>query len=141
MTARVERTFDIPLPCERVWEFIADPENRANAISVVKRFELHETDGDRATWYIALPLLGTEVPVQTRDVAREPPNYVQFVGRSKVLKVTGEHRLEPTDEGCRLHNRFVVDGRFPGVEGYFQRNLDRELTNLESALRAELSID
>ena len=141
MTTRVERTFEIPLPCERVWEFIADPEKRANAISVVTRFELEKTNGDRATWYIALPILGAEVPVRTRDVAREPPHYVKFVGRSTAMRVTGEHRLAETENGCRLSNQFVVEGRFPGVERYFRKNLDRELTNLEAALRADLGLD
>ena len=141
MTTRVERTFEIPLPCERVWEFIADPEKRANAISVVTRFELEKTNGDRATWYIALPILGAEVPVRTRDVVREPPHYVKFVGRSTAMRVTGEHRLAETENGCRLSNQFVVEGRFPGVERYFRKNLDRELTNLEAALRADLGLD
>ena len=35
---------------------------------------------------------------------------------------------------------FSVEGRLPGVERFFKRNLDRELDNLEAALREELGV-
>ena len=63
---------------------------------------------------------------------------MKFVGRSKAMNVQGEHTLEETDDGTRLMNRFVVDGRLPGVETYFKRKLDGELENLETAIREEL---
>jgi carbon monoxide dehydrogenase subunit G len=79
-------------------------------------------------------MLNRTVSVETEDVERNPPNYVKFVGRSSALRVTGEHELEATETGTRLTNRFVVEGRVPGVERFFERNLDRELDNLEAAL-------
>jgi hypothetical protein len=54
------------------------------------------------------------------------------------MRVQGEHELEATDTGCRLHNRFVVDGKVPGLERFFKRNLDDELTNIERAIREDL---
>lgn len=134
MTVRVERTFTLDASPERVWEFIADPENRAAAISVVERYEYR--DG-RFVWHVRIPvpLVRQTVAVETREVERDPPRFVRFVGRSRVLHVTGEHEVIPTDDGgCRLANRFVVDGRLPGVEAFFQRNLDRELENLKTLL-------
>ena len=141
MTVRVRRTFEFEAPGEAVWEFIADPAKRAEVISVVERFDL-DPDGRTATWHIRLPLplLNSTVPVETEDVVREEPSYVKFVGRSRVLRVTGEHTIEETENGSRLINEFVVDGRLPGVESFFKRNLDRELTNLERALREELEV-
>jgi carbon monoxide dehydrogenase subunit G len=138
MTVRVRRSFDFTAPGERVWEFISDPEKRASAISVVDDYELGD-DGRTATWHVKLPipLVDSTVRVETEDVERDPPRYVKFVGRSRAMRVTGEHTIEPSDEGCTLHNEFVVEGKLPGVERFFKRNLDRELTNLEAALRRE----
>ncbi|GAB3311083.1 polyketide cyclase [Haloplanus rallus] len=139
MTVRVRRTFEFEAPGERVWEFISDPGMRAGAISVVHDYEV---DGNRATWEIDLdlPLVDRTATVETEDVERDEPRYVKFVGRSSVLRVTGEHRIEETDTGSRLHNEFVVDGRLPGVERFFKKRLDTELDNLEAALRRELGL-
>ena len=142
MTVRVQRTFEFDAPGERVWEFISDPGKRADAISVVERFDVHD-DGKTATWHIALPipLISQTAEVQTRDVTVEPPRYVKFVGKSSVMRVTGEHTIETVDdERCRLRNEFIVDGRLPGVERFFKKNLDRELTNLERALNRDLGL-
>jgi carbon monoxide dehydrogenase subunit G len=138
MTVRVERTFDVDAPPEEVWAFIADPEKRASAISVVDSFE--EAD-DGFVWHVQLPvpLVNTTVPVRTRDVEVEPPRYVKFVGKSSALRVVGEHEIEPSNGGTRLVNRFTVDGRLPGVEGFFKRNLDSELDNLERKLEADVT--
>jgi len=143
MTVRVQRTFEFAVPPERIWEFIADPEKRARSISVVSDFELRNEDGTEAVWYVDLPipLLDRSATVRTEDVEREPPRFVKFVGRSKVMRVTGEHEIEPTEDGCKLHNSFVVDGRLPGVERFFKRNLDTELDNLEASLRADLEVE
>jgi len=137
MTVRVSRTFEFDVPGGRVWEFIADPEKRVNAISVVDSYELR---GDkRAIWHVSLPipLVNSTVQVKTEDIVREPPNRVKFSGRSKALNVTGEHTITDTETGCTLTNEFVVDGKLPGVERFFKRNLDKEMDNLEAALRAD----
>lgn len=137
MTVRVERRFELSAPCEEVWAFISDPEQRARAISVVEDYEITDAEGRSATWHVALPIpvVRRTVRVETEDVEREPPRFVKFVGRSKVMRVTGEHRLEETESGCQLANEFVVDGKLPGVERFFKKNLDEELKNLERALR------
>lgn len=134
MTVRVTRTFELPLSPEQVWSFIADPANRAEAISVVERFEV-VGDGE-VTWHVKLPIpvVNQTIAVRTRDVTVDPPNYVEFVGRSSAFNVTGEHTVEPTADGSRLINEFAVDGRFPGVETFFKRNLDTELDNLKRHL-------
>ncbi len=139
MTVRVERSFELPVPPERVWEFIVDPEQRARSISVVSDFTLDDEDGRQATWKVDLPipLVNRTASVETEDVRRDPPEYVKFVGRSKLMRVTGEHEIEATEEGSRITNRFVVDGRLPGVERYFEKNLDDELANLEAAIRED----
>lgn len=140
MTVRVERTFELTVPPEDVWEFISDPERRASTISVVSDYE---RTGDRTSvWHIKLPIpfLDRTVPVKTEDVERDPPRYVKFVGRSSALRVTGEHEIEETADGCRLSNRFVVEGKVPGIERYFKRNLDKELGNLETRLREEATL-
>ncbi len=139
MTVRVSRTFEFAAQVDAVWEFIADPAKRAGAISVVDSFDV---DGRDATWEVSLPLpvVRSTVTVETEETAREPPRNVQFVGTSKVFRVQGEHTVEETAEGCRLVNEFVVDGRIPGVERFFRTNLDRELSNLEAALRRDLGL-
>lgn len=140
MTVRVERRFRVEVPCEEIWAFIADPAKRAGAISVVDDFELDDPDGRSATWYVSLPIpfIDRHVPVETEERERSPPNLVRFVGRSRAMRVEGEHRLRARDGGCEVVNVFVVDGRLPGVERYFKRHLDDELRNLERAMRAEL---
>lgn len=141
MTVRVERTFELEAPPERVWEFITDPAKRARPISVVKEFDVH--DDTHATWHISLPIpfVDRTIAVETEDTVREPPTYVEFVGRSRVMRVVGEHDLEPTDGGTRLTNRFTVEGKVPGVERFFKRNLDDELDNLERAIREDVGIE
>lgn len=138
MTARVERVFEVDGSPADVWAFIADPEKRAEAISVVARWE---TEGDETVWHLKLPvpMVKRTVAVRTRDVERTAPERVRFTGRSSVMNVTGEHELEPTDGGTRVVNRFAVDGRLPGVEGFFERNLDDEIENLRRALEAHLA--
>jgi len=142
MTVRVERTMTVAASPERVWEFIGDPDQRARPISVVEEWEIH--DDDRATWHISLPIpiVDRTIAVETEDVERREPEYVRFIGRSKVMRVQGEQELEPTEEGgTRVTNRFVVDGKLPGVERFFKRNLDGELQNLERALNDYLDGD
>ena len=141
MTVRVERTFEIAAPPERVWEFIADPGKRARPISVVDSFEVH--DDTHATWHLSLPLplVNRTITVETEDTERDPPSHVEFVGRSRVMRVVGEHDLEAVGEGTRLTNRFTVEGKLPGVERFFERNLDGELDNLEAAIRRESEIE
>lgn len=140
MTARVERVFEVDGSPDAVWEFIADPGNRADAISVVQRWE---TDGDETVWHLEIPLpfIRSTATVRTRDIERTPPERVRFTGRSSLMRVTGEHRLEATNGGTRITTSFAVDGRLPGVETFFKRNLDDELENLRRALVAHLAED
>ena len=140
MTVRVSRTFDIAAAPEAVWSFIADPKKRADAISVVESWE---PDGDEFIWHLKLPIpvVDKTVAVRTRDVDRDENERVKFVGRSRVMNVTGEHILTPHDGGTRVENRFVVDGRLPGVERFFDRSFGGELDNLRTALERELEVD
>jgi carbon monoxide dehydrogenase subunit G len=140
MTVRVERVVEVQAPIEDVWAFIADPEKRARPISVVDDFEL--IDDDHAVWHIKLPVpvINRTIRVETEERVREPPTYVEFVGKSKVMHVVGEHELEEIDGGTRLTNRFIVDGKVPGVERFFKRNMEAEFDNLESALNGELGL-
>jgi len=140
MVVRVERVVDVSASPEQVWEFIADPEQRARAITVVREFETLE-DG-RAVWHLTLPipLVDRTVRVETEERTRERPRYVEFVGDSKVLHVVGEHELEAHDGGTRLSNRFVVDGKLPGVERFFKHNMEKEFDNLERALQEYLEL-
>jgi carbon monoxide dehydrogenase subunit G len=142
MTVRVRRVFEFDAPPEDVWDFISDPSKRADSISVVERYEVDEETGD-ATWHVRLPIpfVNSTARVETSDIARDPPRHVKFVGKSSVLRVTGEHTVEAVDGGARLVNEFVVDGRVPGVERFFERNLDAELENLERALRRAVESD
>ncbi|WP_336036887.1 CoxG family protein [Halobacterium yunchengense] len=136
MTVRVERTFDVSASPEEVWAFISDPEQRAAAISVV---DSYERDGDTTIWHVRLPIpvVRSTIEVETRDVEVRPPEYVKFVGKSRVFSVTGEHEVAAADGGSRVTNTFVVDGGVPGVERFFRRNLDEELDGLQRALEAE----
>ncbi|AHG03591.1 polyketide cyclase [Halobacterium sp. DL1] len=136
MTVRVERTFDLSATPEDVWAFISDPEKRASVISVV---DSYEREGDTTTWHVRLPIpvVRSTIPVETRDVETRAPSYVRFVGKSRIFNVTGEHEIEDREGGSRLVTRFVVDGKVPGVEPFFKRNLDDELDELRDALEAE----
>lgn len=140
MTVRVDRTFDVSAAPEDVWAFISEEANRADAISVVESYELH--DDHHATWRLSLPIpmIPGTVAVETEEVEYDPPRFVRFVGRSKVMRVVGEHELEPVDDGTRLHNRFQVEGKLPGVETFFKRNFGEELSNLQAAIEADLEV-
>lgn len=140
MVVRVERVVDVPAPPEQVWAFISDPAKRAGSISVVKDFEVvTETE---AVWHVQLPIpvIDQQITFETTERERDPPVYVEFDGKSKVAHIVGKHELVETEEGTRLTNRFVVDGKLPGVERFFRRNFGDELDNLETALRADLEL-
>lgn len=141
MTVTVERELVVAGPLEDVWAFLVDPENRASAISVVEDWDV-EDDGS-LTWHVRLPipLLDRTAEVKTQERQRESGDYVSFVGRSSVFRVKGEHELTAVERGTRVTSRFVVDGRLPGVESYFKRQLDGELDNLERALEAALAVE
>ncbi len=86
-------------------------------------------------------MIDRTIAIETEDEERRAPEYVRFVGRSKVMNVVGEHELTETETGTKLTNRFVVDGSLPGVERFFKRNLDDELDNLEAALVEDLEVE
>ena len=136
MTVRVERAFDLSATPEDVWAFISDPEKRASAISVV---DSYEREGDTTTWHVKLPIpvVRSTIPVETHEVEQDPPRYVRFVGKSRIFNVTGEHEIEARDGGSRLVSQFVVDGKVPGVETFFKRNLDDELEKLRLTLEED----
>lgn len=140
MTVRVEREVVVPGSLEEVWSFLADPENRARAISVVDSWE----DGgeDVTVWHVRLPIpvVRRTVEVRTEERERRPGEYVSFVGRSRVFRVRGEHEIDAVEGGTSVTSRFVVDGNLPGVERYFKRQLDRELDNVERALRDAVEV-
>jgi carbon monoxide dehydrogenase subunit G len=142
MTVRATREFVFDAAPEDVWAFISDPEKRAGAISVVDDFE--ETGPDTAVWHVALPvpMLNSTIRVETEDVRVDPPTHVEFVGKCSAFRVTGEHSIEQLEDGrTRLRNEFVVEGKLPGVESFFKRNLDEEMDNLEAALREEMGVE
>lgn len=143
MTVRIERVFELPAPPERVWSFISDPANRARAISVVDEYAVEGEDGRSVTWEVRLPIpfVSKTVTVETRDQTREPPQFVEFTGRSRIMDVTGSHELTAHDDGCLLSNRFVVEGRVPGVERFFERNFDAEMENLKREAVRDLQAD
>lgn len=140
MTVRVERVVDVPAPPAEVWDFIADPEKRARSISVVTDYD--DLGDGKAVWHVKLPIpvINRTVRIETEDRERDPPRYVEFVGNSKVMRVVGEHTLEERDGDTQLTNRFVVDGKLPGVERFFKRNLETEFDNLERALHGDLGL-
>ncbi|MFC6786147.1 SRPBCC family protein [Halobaculum halobium] len=141
MTVRVRREFVFDADPEDVWAFISDPAKRAGAISVVDEYEV--ADDGTATWHVRLPIpvIRSSIAVDTEEVRKEPPTYVKFVGKSRAFRVTGEHTVSETDDGrARLVNEFVVDGRLPGVESFFERKFSDELDNLERALERELGL-
>ncbi|WP_330631067.1 CoxG family protein [Halocatena halophila] len=139
MTVELSQTIEIAAAPEAVWRFIADPEKRAQAISVVQEYEA--VGPQKAIWHVELPipLVRQTIPITTTETDREPPEYVRFTGRSSAVTVIGEHELEPMPTGTTLTNTFSVTGKLPGVERFFRRNLDRELSNIEAALQKELN--
>lgn len=137
MTVEVERAFDVDGSIDTVWDLLSDDETRAKTISVVESYDLRTSADDiRVIWNLSLPvpLVSSTIEVRTREVERDPPHYVKFVGQSKVMTVTGEHELTETEDGCHVVNRFVVDGKVPGVEKFFERNIDGELDNFRDAI-------
>ena len=139
MTTRAQRTVEIAASPHDVWSFLSDPQKRADAINVIEEFELD--DETHVTWYLSLPIPGIDetIAIETEDTIRDPVECIEFVGRSRLMHVVGEHELEPTDQGTRLRNRFTVEGEAPGIEQYFEQKLDEEFDNLETALRADVA--
>ncbi|MFW5974271.1 MAG: SRPBCC family protein [Natrialbaceae archaeon] len=141
MSIRLEQVIEVSATPEEVWRFIADPEQRAKYISVVEDYRV---EGDRsASWEISLPIpiIDRTITVETEDVERREPEFVKFVGRSKAVRVVGEHELTPTGMGTRLTNTFTVEGRVPGVERFFKKNLQAEFENLRDGLEAFLDAE
>lgn len=140
MTVELERTFELAYPPEAVWSVLSDPAVRAEAISVVEEYTPQSSDDGDARWHVTMPIpfVNSTVTVKTRDIERDPPNYVKFVGTSPIMEVLGEHEIEPTESGSLVHNRFTVTGSIPGVESFFKRNFDAELDNIHRAILESL---
>lgn len=136
MVVEVERVVEVDAPIDEVWEVLSDPARRARAISVVDSFRV---EGQEYVWQVALPipLVRRTISVRTRDEERDPPTFVRFAGTSKAFSVEGEHELTELDSGTRVRSRFAVDGKLPGVETYFERNIDAELSNLVDSIGAD----
>lgn len=143
MTVRVSRTFTVPLPQADAWDLLSDPAVRAEAISVVERYESHDEGNNEMTWHVSLPIpaVRTTMAVETADIDRDPPDFVEFEGRSRIMHVIGEHELSTVEDGTRIVNRFAVDGSVPGLERFFKRNLDAELDNFEQLLQDYIDDD
>ncbi|MFB6186623.1 MAG: SRPBCC family protein [Halobacteriaceae archaeon] len=137
MTTTTERSFVIDAPIEDIWEIISDPAIRADSISVVEDYEILN---GQAVWHLSLPIpvVNQTVKVKTRDVKTDPPRYVKFIGSSSVMEVTGEHELTETPDGCQIRVSFRVNGKLPGVERFFSKNIDKEINNLHNRLEKEL---
>jgi len=140
MTVRVKREVVVPGSVDRVWSFLADPETRARAISVVDDWERRADGG--VIWHVRLPIpvVNQSIEVRTDERERRSGEFVQFVGRSRVFRVSGEHELQGIDDETRVTSRFVVADPLPGLQSKFKRQLDRELDNLEAALRQFLEV-
>jgi carbon monoxide dehydrogenase subunit G len=139
MTVRVTREFDVGVDRETAWGILSDPAQRAESISVVAHYDVHDDEGTEATWHLQLPLpvVDRTVAVETRDLERRAPEYVKFEGRSKLLNVMGEHELTAIDGGTHVENRFTVESSLPGVESFFERNLDDELENIRTSFEGQ----
>lgn len=139
MTVEVERVYEVDVPVEAVWERLSDPGFRARAISIVDSFEV---DGDETVWRVRVPIPGIRgtVPVRTRDVDRDPPRYVKFVGDARVMSVQGEHELSATEDGTQVRNRFVVDGSIPGIERFFSSRIDDEIEGMLAAVGTDITV-
>lgn len=140
MSTIVERTYQVDASPAEIWELIADPALRAEAISVVDRFE---QDGEETIWHLKMPLraIPGTIKVRTRDVERDPPRYVRFAGTSAIMDIAGEHEITETADGCEVTNRFRVDGKFPGVEHFFENNIDTEIENMTKLVADRLRIE
>lgn len=136
MVVEVERVVTVDRPREDVWAVLADPTRRAAAIGVVDGYRV---EGETVVWDVALPIpvIRRTISVRTRDEERDPPRYVRFAGQSRAFDVEGEHELTAVEDGTRIRSTFRVDGKLPGVERYFRRNVDEELSNLLAAVGAE----
>lgn len=134
MTAEVERAAVVDVDVETVWELLADPEQRAAAISVVASHEIIGSNeaGDEIRWNVELPIpmLDETIAVRTRETEKRPPEYVEYVGESAVFSMTGEHELREHEKGAWVWSKFTVDSSIPGVESYFQSTIDDEIDNL-----------
>lgn len=133
MVVEVERVVEVDAAIGDVWGVLADPARRARAISVVDSYRV---EGEEYVWQVALPipLLRRTISVRTRDVERDEPTFVRFEGESKAFTVEGEHELTELDSGTRVRSSFAVEGKLPGVERYFERNIDEELDNLVDSI-------
>lgn len=140
MVVRAERVVLVSAPPADIWEFIADPERRATLISVVEDYEVK--DDGKVIWHLTLPIPLTDrtITIETEETHREEPTRVEFVGKSKAMKVVGEHILAEENGETRMTNRFTVDGKVPGVERYFNKRIDEEFDNLERELYSYLGI-
>ena len=139
MTVDVERVYDVTATVEEAWSLLSDPAMRAKGLTMV---ESYEQVGAETIWHLRLPIPGLRktASVRTRDVERSPPTYVKFTGDAKIMHVQGEHELTETDTGCRIRNRFVVDGRLPGVESFFKRGIDREIERMLQGLGENVTV-
>ena len=143
---KVEGTYDLPAPRERVWALLNDPAVLARTTPGVKDLTPNGTDTYRATIEIGVgPVKGTYTG-QVSITDKTPPERltlrIEGGGRPGTIRATGELHLEEQDG--RTVVRYLGDAQVTGLvasvghrlmsgvakqmAGEFFKALERELT-------------
>jgi uncharacterized membrane protein len=72
-------------------------------------------------------------PAVWRITAIDEGRGFTWVTRAPGLRVTGDHRIEPTPAGCRVTLRLRFEGALGPFWGWLTRNVNRRYLDLEAA--------
>lgn len=107
---KIEETFRVRAPIDRVWGFITDPGRVARCIPGCSDVEVLGENDYRASVKVGIGPIKTSFHVSVELTRREPPTYIATVtrgeegGKASTLSAHSELRLSPiTAEETEVH--------------------------------------
>ena len=135
------REFEVDVPLERAWDYLARVENWPSWAKHIKRVTLQPpgllTEASAGAFRLAGGARST-----FRMEIYDPPRRWQWVGRFVTTKVHYDHRFERVNAGqTRLIWTVAAEGPGSATLGrvfgaIYGRNLDKAIPNLQAELRA-----
>jgi carbon monoxide dehydrogenase subunit G len=103
---KIEETFAVPAPVERVWEFVADPEKMASCLPAVQSVEVKDDRHYEVIVKQKVGVISATFRIATEILEREAPHRMVLENRGKtiagakgMMKSTDTILLKATPDG------------------------------------------
>jgi len=137
----VRTTIDIDIPTEQVWDYVMNPANAANWVTIHRKLKGHSGGALRTGYEMeqCLHLRGVNFDVHWTLTEVDAPRYAKWEGRGPVRsKALIVERLTALDGGSRTH--FEYENEFKAPLGALGAAASRALTGGVPQREADASL-